>query len=74
MNIDVSPAPPMMLNMSVDGANLLLSWSGGIGPYQVQTAGDVSAGDWIDFGAPVSGTTFLITPSNTAAFYRIIGQ
>jgi hypothetical protein len=74
MNITVAAAPPMTSTLSFDGVNLVLNWSGGIAPYQVQMSTNLAATNWINVGALVSGNTITITPSNDAAFYRIIGQ
>jgi hypothetical protein len=30
--------------------------------------------NWQDVGGTVSGTNLVVTPSNGAAFYRIVGQ
>jgi len=73
MNLVVMAAPPITVTISSPGGNLLLDWSGGIAPYQVQMATDLPA-VWSDFGSATSGTSLLISPTNTAAFYRVLGQ
>ena len=60
--------------LSPQGGNLLLSWTGGIPPYQVQVTTNLSAVAWQDFGSATSSASLLITPANNAAFYRILGQ
>jgi hypothetical protein len=74
MNIRVQPGPPITAIMSPQGGNLLLSWTGGIPPYQVQIAPYLPAAAWQNFGGATSGTSLVITPTNNAAFYRILGQ
>jgi hypothetical protein len=74
MDIAVSAAAPMVLNLAPEGTNFLLSWSGGIAPYQVQMSTDLTQSGWIDLGAPVTNTSGVVIPSNTAAFYRVVGQ
>jgi len=43
-------------------------------PYQAQVTTNLSAVAWQDFGSATGGTSLLITPTNNAAFYRILGQ
>jgi hypothetical protein len=74
MNILVLPAPPITVTISPQGASLSLNWSGGIPPYQLQMATNLTAVAWEDFGSATNGTSLLITPTNPAAFYRILGQ
>ena len=73
MNIAVTPAPPIVSTMTVQAGSILLNWSGGIGPYQVQATTDLVNQDWQTVGT-ISGGSFSIVPSNDAAFYRIVGQ
>ena len=74
MTIAVVPAPPIVLAISGQGQNLVLSWVGGQPPYQVQMATGLNNPSWQNVGGPVSANTLLLTPSNAAAFYRIQGQ
>jgi hypothetical protein len=75
MNINVIAAPSITAAVTLqDMTNLVLSWSGGIAPYQVQIATNLTAPTWQSLGAPVAGNTLTLSPSNDAAFYRIMGQ
>ncbi len=76
MNISVTTAPPVPIisTLTVQADQLLLSWTGGTGPYQVQQATNLNNLDWQNFGPPISGTNLLVAPTNDAAFYRILGQ
>ena len=56
------------------GANVSLSWNGGIAPYQVQMATNLANPNWQNLGAPVNAGSLLVSPSNDAAFYRVFGQ
>jgi hypothetical protein len=73
MLIQVNAAPPIQTGMSLQSGSLTLIWSGGVGPYQVQMATNLSNPDWQDVGGIV-GTNLVVTPSNSAAFYRVVGQ
>jgi hypothetical protein len=74
MNISVIPAPPIIAAVSLQDTNLVLTWSGGLAPFQVQMAADLSAAIWQNVGSPVATNTLSLSLSNDAAFYRIIGQ
>ncbi len=74
MSINVGSAIPIVVTISPQGGNLLLGWSGGGPPYQVQTTTNLVPGDWQSFGSATSATNLILTPSNAAAFYRIQGQ
>jgi hypothetical protein len=74
MNISVIPAPPIIAAVSLQDTNLVLTWSGGLGPFQVQMAADLSAPVWQNVGSLLATNTLSLSLSNDAAFYRIIGQ
>ena len=50
---------------------LILSWRGGLGPYQLQQSPDLSLGSWTNFGTPlvVTFTVLPITPPRM--FFRV---
>jgi len=74
MIIHVSPAPPLTATLRPQGADVLLSWSGGIAPYQLQMTTNLAGPAWMPVGPTVSFTNLLLNPSNAAAFYRILGR
>ncbi|MDB6022760.1 MAG: hypothetical protein JWQ04_2617, partial [Pedosphaera sp.] len=74
MSMNVIAAPPITASISLQNTNLLLSWTGGIAPYQVQTNADLTPTNWGVFAGPLSATNLVVTPTNSAAFYRIIGN
>jgi hypothetical protein len=73
MYISVTPAPSIVSAISNEVGVLQLSWSGGIAPYLVQATADLSTSNWQDVGT-ISSNSLFITPTNSAMFYRIIGQ
>jgi subtilase family serine protease len=73
MNIAVDPSA-IVASLSVQGTNLLLNWSGGIAPYQVQVNTNLSGTNWQDWGNLISDTNTLLTPDKSQEFYRIKGQ
>jgi hypothetical protein len=75
MNINVLPAPPIVPSTYIDtNFNLWVAWSGGIAPYQLQMATDLTTTNWVNVGDVISSNTISIIPSNPAAFFRIMGQ
>jgi hypothetical protein len=74
MTIDVTPAPPIISTISFQNGNLVLSWTGGIAPYQVQMTTNLVQPIWTDIGSPIGANSMTITPTNTATFYQIYGQ
>lgn len=74
MTINVTPAPPIFSTISPKNAGLVLSWTGGIALYQIQTTTNILTPNWNNFGDPISGSNAALVPTNMAAFYRVIGQ
>lgn len=74
MNLSVTAAAPIMAGISPSGTNLLLSWTGGIAPYAVQINTDLTTAAWANLSTGISSNSFGLSPSNTAGFYRIVGQ
>jgi hypothetical protein len=74
LNINVIAAPPIVAGVTFDGTNVLLNWSGGIAPYQVQMNTNLSEGNWDDVSGLINSNTLFIEPTNPAAFFRIQGQ
>jgi hypothetical protein len=74
MNIAVTAAPPIFSTISAQAGGLQLTWSGGVGPYQVQESTNLANTNWQDVGGTISSNSLSITPSNSATFYRIFGQ
>ena len=74
MRIAVVPAP-LFASLSISqGTNLVLSWSGGLPPYQVQMANDLVYPAWQNIGGQITNSSLFLAPANAAAFYRIQGQ
>jgi len=74
MNLEVLAAPPIITSGVLQGNALLLNWTGGIALYQVQWTTNLLNPGWQNLGVPVSANSMLVSPSNTAAFYRVYGQ
>jgi uncharacterized repeat protein (TIGR03803 family) len=73
MYINVTP-PGFVVKLVPQGPNLMLTWSGGIAPYQVEMTTNLSSPLWQNVGAPGNVTNIVLSPSNVSSFYRIQGQ
>lgn len=73
LNIEVLAPSPILSTITAGATNLLLSWSGGIAPYQVQMSTDLTSG-WVNLGGTLNTNSLVVTPTNAAAFYRILGR
>jgi len=69
MSITVAPLPS--ISISTQGTNIALIWSGGQPSYSVQMATNLASPAWQTIAGPMTTNTWLVTPTNTAAFYRI---
>ena len=74
MNIVVAAIPKITMAISPQANNLVLSWNGGVAPYQLQVATNLLNPSWDNVGGPIATNSLSITPTNWAAFYRIYGQ
>jgi len=72
--IDVIGTAAITASISLQGTNAVLSWSGGSPPYQIQTTADLTTTNWAPFGPSLNANSLTLSATNTAAFYRIIGQ
>lgn len=54
-----------------DGTNLVFSWRGGVGPYQVQRQAGLSADDWQNVGVPTTLMTATAPITGTSGFFRV---
>jgi hypothetical protein len=69
------PAPSITLSVSLQPSNVLLNWSGGEGPFQVQkTFALTNNAVWQNVGAPTSNTNATTARDSSGAFFRVLGQ
>jgi len=73
----VADLVPQLQIISAQQSNgdLIVTWTGGKPPYQIQTRPDFSPASWQNFGATTSSTTAHIPASNSKRlFVRVAGQ
>jgi hypothetical protein len=74
MTISVLAAPDLVAGVSLQGADLLLRWAGGVSPYTVEVTTNLAAPDWQPLASGITGNSLVIPRTNAAAFYRILGR
>ena len=57
----------------LQGSGATLNWTGGVPPYRVQRATDLTSGDWMDV-LTNAVPPVILTLERPAEFYRIVGQ
>ena len=62
---------PVITSITADGTNIVVSWTGGTAPFQVQVT-DTLGGAWADAGAPTSDSTATIPADAAAGFIRVV--
>ncbi len=70
--LTVMPSP-VRLTLTLQGAEALINWTGGVPPYHVQRSTHLAADDWTDF---LTNATPPVSVSITAqaGFYRVVSQ
>jgi hypothetical protein len=69
------PAPAINLSVNLQPSNVLLNWSGGEGPFQVQKAFVLTNNAvWQNVGAPTSNTNATVVRDSAGGFFRVLGQ
>lgn len=63
---------PLQAALTLQGAEALLNWTGGVPPYQLQSRTNLTAGDWQDEGAPTDQTSATILLEGTTKFFRVL--
>ncbi|MCX8107536.1 MAG: immunoglobulin domain-containing protein, partial [Verrucomicrobiae bacterium] len=70
-----APSTPINLNNPVVAADkVIITWTGGNGPFQVQKRTSLNVGSWVNVGQPTHERSLTDTVTNSTAFYRVIGQ
>ncbi len=70
----INVAAPIAASMALQGPNLQLNWTGGVGPYEVQMSTNLDGTHWTTIVTGLATPTLVVAPTNDTAFYRIIGQ
>ncbi len=72
--VNFTVAAPVCAALCRQGKNLLLSWTGGTGNFQVQVTTNLNSGSWQNLGTAGPNASQRISPSARALFYRVVWQ
>lgn len=72
-NIQVESLYTIGATLKLQGAEVILNWTGGGGPYRVQRTTDLVVGDWTDYLTDAKPPVSLPL-TGEAGFYRIVGE
>jgi len=70
----LAPAIPIQASIEIQTTNVMLSWNGGEGPYQLQRCGTLTNVSWQNIGTPTSATNALVPRTNAEGYFRVVGQ
>jgi uncharacterized repeat protein (TIGR03803 family) len=68
------PPPAIAVQISLQGTNVLLSWTGGKAPYQIRMTTDLAHPDWQNLSGLTNATTYVLSPTNVSSYYQIKGE
>lgn len=74
VTINVLAAPPIISSITNTTTNLMLNWTGGISPFQVQMTTNLAPPDWISLDTGITSNIYFLQPTNPAAFYQVLGE
>ena len=57
-----------------NGNNLLITWGGGTGPYQLQHSSTLTTDSWTNVGAPTSNFSAIVPIGAGPEYFRVMGQ
>jgi hypothetical protein len=68
-----TPSIPVEVNTTLDGSTLVLTWTGGTGPFTVQRKNTLSDATWINLPeTPTSDRTLSVPVTGDAGFFRVM--
>lgn len=73
-NMFINVAAPIYLGISQSNGQIILNWTGGYPPYQVQTGTNLLKSAWGNLGGSLNTNTLILTATNPASVYRVWGQ
>ncbi len=72
--LTVTVSVPIQVSATLQGDNLVLSWKGGLAPFQLQTAPSLADAVWENLDPATTNRSFSISRTNNRSFYRILGK
>ncbi len=72
--VATEPPPAIAVQISLQGTNVLLSWTGGKAPYRVRMTTDLANPNWQNLSGLTNATTYVLSPTNVSSYYQIKGE
>jgi hypothetical protein len=69
---DAPVLPLRLTTLQPAGASSILTWVGGVGPFQVQRRNAVNAGAWVNAGGSTNTRFATVDSVGTSGFFRIV--
>jgi hypothetical protein len=74
LDFRLSTAPFLLaITLAPNRIDLILEWSGGTPPYQIQRSPSLENASWQNIGSSTTATTATVPPSGSRSFYRVTG-
>ena len=70
--IPATAAPLNISAVSLESGQIVVRWTGGVGPYQLQRRASLTSGNWENVGGTTAGMTASDTATAQVMFYRVI--
>ncbi|HRZ35354.1 MAG TPA: hypothetical protein P5534_03210 [Candidatus Paceibacterota bacterium] len=70
--IPAGPEPLEISGARIESGQIVIQWTGGEGPYQLQRRTSLTTGNWENVGQPTAGTSALDATDAPVRFYRVI--
>lgn len=70
----LASAPPIKISIGLQASNVVLSWTGDDGWYQLQKKVSLTNSAWQDIGGFTSATNALVPRDDSGGFFRVVGQ
>jgi hypothetical protein len=68
------PSSYLITSITRSGNDVILTWSGGTPPYQIQTNDSLSPTTWVNVGPTTTGNSAKVPVVGAQAFFRVVAQ
>jgi hypothetical protein len=73
--IKAGAAAPTITSVALSGSNLVITWSAGVPPYQLQKRANLNASTlWVNEGSASATTTATVPATSGEYYYRVQSQ
>jgi hypothetical protein len=69
-----APATFLVTSITRSGTDVILTWSGGAPPYQIQTNDSLNPATWVNVPSTTTGNSAKVPATAARGFFRVVGQ